>query len=149
MTSPPVVLVAGAVSHEYLIYPMSTQHGGFLQAHSGPNGDQNRVVVRSGGAELISQLLTAVAPEHGLEVFGPVAQSNGTSYYKEHATALVDLTPQLSQSSGRQSFGVVQVKNVGDHHSWKAPNIGEAIQVAREQRNAPESVEITSEAVGG
>jgi len=141
MTSTPVVLVAGAVSHDYLIYPMSAQQGGFLQGRPGLGGDDTRVVVRAGGAELVSQLLTAVAPEHGLEVLGPVAQSNGTSCYKDHATALVDLEPKEPSSSGDPSFGVLQVRNVEDHPAWQAPPLTEALKAA------PDTVIIVGSAV--
>lgn len=127
MTSAPVILVAGAVSHDYLVYPMSAQRRG-LRSRLG--GDESRVVVRSGGAALVSDLLTAVAPEHGIEVLGPVAQSNGTSSYKSDATALVDLEPQELSVPGRSSFGVVQVRHVEDHPVWQAPPTSEAVKAA-------------------
>lgn len=127
MTSAPVILVAGAVSHDYLVYPMSAQRRG-LRSRSG--GDESRVVVRSGAAALVSDLLTAVAPEYGIEVLGPVAQSNGTSSYKSDATALVDLEPQELSVPGRSSFGVVQVRHVEDHPVWQAPPTSEAVKAA-------------------
>lgn len=127
MTSAPVILVAGAVSHDYLVYPMSAHRRG-LRSRLG--GDESRVVVRSGGAALVSDLLTAVAPEHGIEVLGPVAQSNGTSSYKSDATALVDLEPQELSVPGRSSFGVVQVRHVEDHPVWQAPPTSEAVKAA-------------------
>lgn len=127
MTSAPVILVAGAVSHDYLVYPMSAQRRG-LRSRLG--GDESRVVVRSGGAALVSDLLTAVAPEYGIEVLGPVAQSNGTSSYKSDATALVDLEPQGSSVPGRSSFGVVQIRHVEDHPVWQAPPTSEAVKAA-------------------
>lgn len=127
MTSAPVILVAGAVSHDYLVYPMSAQRRG-LRSRLG--GDESRVVVRSGAAALVSDLLTAVAPEYGIEVLGPVAQSNGTSSYKSDATALVDLEPQESSVPGRSSFGVVQVRHVEDHPVWQAPPTSEAVKAA-------------------
>lgn len=134
MTSAPVILVAGAISHDYLVYPMSAQRAGL---RSRPGGDDSRVVVRSGGAALVSDLLTAVAPEYGIEVLGPVAQSNGTSSYKSNATSLVDLEPQRSSVPGKLSFGVVQVRHVGDHSTWQAPPTSDAIKAA------PDTVIIT------
>jgi len=128
MTSAPVILVAGAVSHDYLVYPMSAQLGGF----SWSGGNDSRVVVRSGGAALVSDLLTAIAPEYGIEVLGPVAQSNGTSSYKANATALVNLEPQRSSIPGKSSFGVVQVRHVEDHPTWQAPTTSEAVKAAPE-----------------
>jgi hypothetical protein len=77
------ILVAGAVSYDYLVYPMGSQH--FFGAEGGRvDGDAANIVVRSAGAELVAGLLTAGASDYGLEVLGPVAQSNGVSLTPLH-----------------------------------------------------------------
>ncbi|KAK6433315.1 hypothetical protein LTR95_010508 [Oleoguttula sp. CCFEE 5521] len=119
MTSPSVILVAGEVTHEHLIYPMAT------------GGEDARVVVRSGGAELIASLLAAVAPEYGFEVLGPVAQSNGVSCYKSTASALVDLEPRRASPSttttgagrGELAYSVTGLRRLGQSPAWQAPSI--------------------------
>ena len=130
MTSP-TILVAGAVSYDYLVYPMSSQH--LFGAEGGHvNGDAANIVVRSGGAELVAGLLTAGASDYGLEVIGPVAQSNGVSNgMKSNASTLVDLEPHASSLPGQQpGYHVVRLRHIGQSSSWQAPPTNEAVNTA-------------------
>ncbi|GAB7328068.1 hypothetical protein MBLNU13_g00109t1 [Cladosporium sp. NU13] len=130
MTSP-TILVAGAVSYDYLVYPMGSQHFFGAEA-SHVNGDAANIVVRSGGAELVAGLLTAGASDYGLEVIGPVAQSNGVSNgMKSNASTLVDLEPHASSLPGQQpGYHVVRLRHIGQSSSWQAPPTNEAVNTA-------------------
>ena len=130
MTSP-TILVAGAVSYDYLVCPMGSQH--FFGAEgSHANGDAANIVVRSGGAELVAGLLTAGASDYGLEVIGPVAQSNGVSNgMKSNASTLVDLEPHACSLPGQQpGYQVVRLRHIGQSSSWQAPPTNEAVSTA-------------------
>jgi hypothetical protein len=111
--SSPTILVAGAVSYDYLVYPMRTQHS--------PGGDSANIVVRSGGAELVTNLLTAGASDYGLEILGPVAQSNGvSSCMKSNASTLVDLEPhQSSLPGGLPGFHIARLRHIDQPSSWQ------------------------------
>jgi hypothetical protein len=132
MTSP-TVLVAGAVSHDYLIYPMRNQHSAWAE-RGRLDGDHAHIVVRSAGAELVAGLLTAGAPDYGLEVLGPVAQSNGVSSdgLKSNASTMVELEPHSNSPSGppQPGFHVVRLRHIGQSSSWQAPSINEAVNSA-------------------
>lgn len=131
MTSP-TILVAGAVSYDYLVYPMRPQFSA-LAGHSHPDEDNASIVVRSGGAELVANLLTAGAPDYGLEVLGPVAQSNGVSNsLKSNASTLVDLEHHAPLLPGSPpGFHVVRLRHIGQTtSSWQAPSINEAVNSA-------------------
>ena len=128
----PTILVAGAVSHDYLIYPMRNQHSAWAE-RGRQDGDHANIVVRSAGAELVSGLLTAGAPDYGLEVLGPVAQSNGVSSngLKSNASTMVELEPQTHPLSESPSgFRVVRLRHIGHTSSWQAPSINEAVNSA-------------------
>jgi hypothetical protein len=122
--SSPTILVAGAVSYDYLVYPMRTQHS--------PGGDSANIVVRSGGAELVTNLLTAGASDYGLEILGPVAQSNGvSSCMKSNASTLVDLEPhQSSLPGGLPGFHIARLRHIDQPSSWQAPSTNEAVNTA-------------------
>jgi hypothetical protein len=127
MTSP-TILVAGAVSHDYLVFPMHSRHSSGILS-----GDAANIVVRSGGAELVASLLTAGASDYGLEILGPVAQSNGVSsgMKSNNASTLVDLEPQASSLPGKSpGFHVVRLRHIGQPSSWQAPSINEAVNTA-------------------
>lgn len=55
-----VLLVAGAVSYDYLVYPMTTSN-----AASDATSEDSSLVVRASAADLVAQLLTAAAPQWG------------------------------------------------------------------------------------
>lgn len=62
------LLVAGAVSYDYLVYPMTFAHDpdAFADDDSGGN-DASQLQIRSGGADLVAQLLTAAGAQWGFE----------------------------------------------------------------------------------
>lgn len=117
------ILVAGTISSDYLVFPMTTHHVGLAARHS---GDDARVVVRNGGADLVFQLLTAVAADYGFDILGPVAQSNGTSGISSNVSNIVDLEHQRKSSSNIPTFGITRLKTVDYSTDWQAPVTSQA-----------------------
>jgi hypothetical protein len=126
-----VILVAGEVSHDYLIHPPMAN-----DRFSGSGGDAS-IVVRTGGADLIAKLLAAAAPEYGIEVLAPSAHSlvNGVSSHKSDATTVVDLS--VSSSRRDSSFEVTRVRHIAQSLAWHTPSIEHAVKAG------PDTVVIT------
>lgn len=125
------ILVAGAVSYDYLVFPMSAPR--CARAKRGhAQEDAASIVVRSAGAELVASFLTAGASDYGLEILGPVAQSNGISNSLNcKASTLVDLEPQVSSVPGSSpGFQVVGLRHIGQSSSWQAPAITDAVNTS-------------------
>lgn len=130
MTSP-AILVAGIVSYDYLVFPMRSQHFPPTE-RSRLDQDDASIVVRSAGADLVASLLTAGAADYGLEVVGPVAQSNGiTDCLKSNASTLVDLEPHPSPlPRSPPGYHVVRLRHIGQTSSWGAPTVQDAANTA-------------------
>lgn len=130
MTSP-TILVAGAVSYDYLVFSMSAPNCARAKRGYGEQ-DAASIVVRSAGAELVASFLTAGASDYGLEILGPVAQSNGISNSLHcNASTLVDLEPQVSSLHGSPlGFQVVGLRHIGQSSSWQAPAITDAVNTS-------------------
>lgn len=125
-----VLLVAGAVSHDYLIYPMMPpgDDGTSPRAEERLTDDEDaaQLVIRTGGADLVAQLLTAVAPQHGLQVLGPVLQSTATSRLMHNASSIVDLGCGNIYSGDPPIYQVLRLRHIGKSPPWNAPPLEQA-----------------------
>ena len=119
MTASRVLCVAGAVSYDYLIYPMTLADSNPL-SESADKGELAQLVIRTGSADLIAQLLTAAAPQWNLQVHSPALQQPVSNCLKHNASSIVDLAPA---SNGSLAFEVVQVRQIGKRPVWHAPSI--------------------------
>lgn len=117
-TAQPLLLVAGAVSYEYLIYPMTLPNGSPTAESTGANDSQ--LVIRAGAAGLVAQLLTAAAPQWGFEVLGPVLKPPESNCLKHNASHVVDLA-RAASDSGTASYEVVRKRRIGKTPAWHAP----------------------------
>lgn len=111
MNSPHVLLVAGAVSYDYLVYPHQSMD------FPDEGDDASQLVIRTGAADLVAQLLTNAAPTWGFEVLGPVLQPPRSNVLRHNASSIVDLTDSLR---------VVRKRRVGKTPVWHAPPIEQA-----------------------
>lgn len=109
-----VLLVAGAVSYDYLVYQ---------SMDISDEGDEaSQLVIRTGAADLVAQLLTNAAPTWGFEVLGPILQPPRSNCLKHNASSVVDL-------HGSDSFRVVRKRIVGKSPAWHSPPIDQASTV--------------------
>lgn len=111
MTSSHVLLVAGAVSYDYLVYPQQSMD------FPDEGDDASQLVIRTGAADLVAQLLTNAAPTWEFEVLGPVLQPPKSSCLKHNASFVVDLT---------ESLRVVRKRRVGKTPVWHSPQVEQA-----------------------
>ena len=120
-----LLLVAGIVTYEHLIYPMPVEDGIYENGTRRPiddNEDVSHMVVRTGGADLVARLLTAAAAQHGLEVLGPVPQPSPSSSLKQNASAVISLQ-SLSLDEPLPKYSVAQVRRIGRAPAWHSPQI--------------------------
>ena len=68
-----VLCVAGAVSYDYLIYPMTLVNTDF-HAEQEEQQDLSQLVIRTGSADLVAQLLTAAARQWNFDILRPALQ---------------------------------------------------------------------------
>nr|POF14140.1 hypothetical protein CFP56_03164 [Quercus suber] len=117
-----VLLVAGSVPYDYLVYPMTLAQAendtlrGVERYHA--NGDAAQLVVRLGGANLIAELLRAASPQHGFHVLGPDAQPK----FANNASSIVD----LGREGDSEAYNVVRQRRIGKPSSWNAPLLDQA-----------------------
>lgn len=115
------LLVAGAVSYDHLVYPMSFTNGSARDNNLyDQDEDASQLVIRSGAADLVAQLLTAATPQWGFEVLGPILQSPGSDCLKTNATSVVDLE---HASTSESSLRVVRRRRIGKMPVWHQPFI--------------------------
>jgi hypothetical protein len=107
-----VLLVAGAVSYEHLVYSMTSTHSKEAVEES---EDASKLVIRTGAADIVAQLLTAAAPQWSFEVIGPALQPPASNSLKHHASSVVDLRANES------SFRVVRKRAIAKSPLWHAP----------------------------
>lgn len=117
------LLVAGAVSYDYLVFPMTYLAN--ADHHATPNdGDEaSHLVIRTSEADLVAQLLTAAAPTWGFQVASPVLQPAGSNCLKHNASAVVDLEQSDPSSGQRSPFRVVRKRQIGKPPIWHSPAI--------------------------
>lgn len=132
------VLVAGAVSYEYLVYQT------MLARHEQPNGvnlpveqpppepddtDASQLVIRTGSADLVAQLLSAAAPQHNIQILGPSLQPPGANCLKHNASCICDLSLNaLSVDADLQepTYNVSRLRQIGAPPAWHSPALDEA-----------------------
>ncbi|KAK5167659.1 uncharacterized protein LTR77_007358 [Saxophila tyrrhenica] len=122
MTSHRVLSVAGAVSYNYLIYPMTDcLADSDPLAESVDKGELAQLVIRTGDADLVAQLLTAAAPKWNVEVFGPPLQPPASHSLKHNASSIVDLTCDRTSLERPSRYDVVNIRQIGKRPVWHAP----------------------------
>ena len=119
-----VLCVAGAVSYDYFIFPMTLVDGGSRFEQRCDKGELTQLVIRTGSAYLVAQLLTAAAPQWNFEVHGPVLQHTASNCFKHNASSIVDLRP--SSPPEKISYDVVQIRHIGKRPVWHSPPIEKA-----------------------
>ncbi|WPG99166.1 Hypothetical protein R9X50_00197700 [Acrodontium crateriforme] len=121
------LLVAGAVSYDYLVYPMTADDETDTRSSElHQYGHAAQMVIRTGAADLVAQLLTAAAPKHGFQVLGPSLQAPAANSLKHNASAVVDLAADESAPSSSQHYSVVRLRHIGSPPLWHSPSIQEA-----------------------
>jgi hypothetical protein len=126
MTSSRLVLVAGAVSYNYLVFQMPAQ------AEVESNGrhadhetqDESHMVIRAGAASLVAQLLNSAAPQHDIRVLGPRLQPPGSNCLKHNASCMCDLTAKFADSD--VSYTVDRTRKIGRPPVWHSPELDKA-----------------------
>ncbi|EME48185.1 hypothetical protein DOTSEDRAFT_69960 [Dothistroma septosporum NZE10] len=118
-----VLLVAGAVSYEYLVYPMGYQNvsNGPGRTLSEVGDDASQLVIRTGAADLVAQLLTAAAPFFDFEVLGPTLQAPASNRLKHNASTVIDLEPSATFLGKDSSLRVVKERQIGKPPIWHCP----------------------------
>jgi len=117
-----LLFVAGAVSYDHLLYPMSpADDTNDRHNHEYQNGDAAQLVIRTGAADLVAQLLAAAAPGHGFEVSGPCLQPPASNCLKHNASTIVDLTCQDTLHGTDLTYGVARIRHVNKRPVWHAP----------------------------
>lgn len=120
------LLVAGAVSYNYLLFPMSFPNRLSEAPPDESTDDASHLVIRTGAADLVAQLLTAAAPSWGFDVLGPVLQPPGSTRLKHNASAIVDLDRSESPLGDTSSLRVVKKRQIGKPPVWHAPPIDQS-----------------------
>lgn len=116
-----VLLVAGVVSYDYLLYPMTLEDGSDARADFHANGDVAHLVIRTGAADLVAQLLQATAPHRGLQVLAPSLQPPLYSTLKHNASSVVDLSCNGFSDEGKLTYSVDRQRDIGKAPVWHAP----------------------------
>lgn len=122
MTPSRPIYVAGAVSYDYLIYPMTlTDAGHRADRVDGASNRTSQLVIRTGGSDLVAQLLTAIAPQWSFHVLRPALQQPAAHSLKPNASSVVDLSRKDASSPHEQGFAVAQVRQIDKRPVWHAP----------------------------
>jgi hypothetical protein len=118
---PHALLVAGAVSYDYLIYPTAV-----LTGSSKPlvdDADHNsQLTVCVGAASLVAELLTAANPQWDYEVFAPEIESVGSNTHHV-PSSVIDLHNSGSSSAANRSLRVARRQIIDRPQIWHAPAI--------------------------
>ena len=117
-----VLCVAGAVSYDYLIYPMTLVDSTSLSEQV-DKGELAQLVIRTGSAALVAQLLTAAAPQWNFQVHGPALQQPASNCLKHNASSIVDVSSNQPSLQDKPSFDVVQIRQIGKRPVWHSPPI--------------------------
>lgn len=122
MTASRVLCVAGAVSYDYLIYPMTLLDSTSL-SEKVDKGELAQLVIRTGSADLVAQLLTAAAPQWNVEIHSPALEKPVSNCLKHNASSIVDLSRNTQPPGDKVAFEVVQVRQIGKRPVWHSPPI--------------------------
>ncbi|KAM3423156.1 hypothetical protein BST61_g608 [Cercospora zeina] len=123
--SPRVLLVAGAVSYDYLVYPMASAAGRRLPHLSIADeaAGASQLVIRTGAADLVAQLLTAAQPQWGFDVLGPQLMGPNSHALKHNASSIVDLHYAAHADT---ALRVARKRKIGRSPAWHQPAIEHA-----------------------
>lgn len=119
-----VLCVGGAVSYDYLICPMSLYDSDsrLTRSNEADNGP-SQLVIRTGSADLVAQLLNAADRKWNYQVYGPALQHPPSNCLKHNASSVVELNPNHSSGEGAQGFEVSQVHEISKRPVWHSPPI--------------------------
>lgn len=121
------LLVAGAVSYDYLVFPMTYLDNGESHVTLDEADDASQLTIRTGAADLIAQLLAAAGQhEWGFEVLGPVLQPAGSNCLKHNASSVIDLEESDTTSAAASSLRVVKKRQIGKPPVWHSPSIDQS-----------------------
>ena len=118
---PRILLVSGAVSYDYLVYQMGSSNGSSSRPRSESNDGASQLVIRTGAADLVAQLLTAAAPQWGFEVLAPTLHSLVPHGLKHNASSMIDLKPSDSSPENPLSFRPVRTRHINRPAVWHSP----------------------------
>lgn len=121
-----VVFAAGVVSYDYLIYPMTGFTADGQHAHAArrddPDDGEVALVVRTGSADLVAQLLTAAAPQHGIHVLRPSLQPPASNALKHNASSVCDLSLKDQRVDDHPTYRVARIRQIGRASVWHGPS---------------------------
>ena len=121
MTTSRVLYIAGAVTYDYLVYPMSPTEDGYRAGvNNNTNSDSAQLVIRTGGAALVAQLLTGAA-QWNYQILSPALQQPASNALKHNASSVIDLARKPSSSVGEAGFDVIQVRQIEKTPVWHSP----------------------------
>jgi len=127
MSSSRIVLVAGAVSYEHLVYPMTlATDEDHTRKASHQDAEVHQMTIRTGSAGLIAQLLTAAAPQHRIQVLEPSIQPPASNCLKHNATCVCNLTLEETSTEGQPKYTVTRQTPIGRLPMWHSPVIDKA-----------------------
>ncbi len=124
-----VLCVGGAVSYEHLVFPMTLVDEDILDEHGEEQPNLSEIVIRSGSAALIAQLLAAAAPQFDLEILEPALQHPASNSFKHNASSVLDLSLNGSEphsSHAETGYSVLKVRHIGKRLVWHSPPIEQA-----------------------
>lgn len=132
--SPRLILVAGDVSYEYVLYPMrppgsrDEQSNGVHNTFEVPDESSpgSGLVIRTGKADLVAQLLSAAAPQYAVEVLGPSLQPPGLHCLSHNASTICDLSMSSLSLDGDPKYSVSSTRQIGNPPVWHSPPIDKA-----------------------
>ena len=125
MTAARVLCVAGAVSYDYLVYPMTLADSTSLpeQNDKGDPRELAQLVIRTGSADLVARLLTAAAPQWNVQVYSPALQQPASNSLRHNASSIVDLSRNAHAAEDKVTFEVAQVRQIGKRPIWHSPPV--------------------------
>ena len=119
-----LVLVAGEVSFEYLVYPsIAMSDGVHKRTAAQDDGEVSQLVIRTGAADLVSRLLAAAAPQHGIHVLGPTLPPATSNCLKHNASCVCDLDLCSVASDGQPTYSVTRLRQIDRPPTWSSPAI--------------------------
>ena len=120
-----VLCVAGAVSYDYLVYPMTLVNSS-LRPEQEDRNELAQLVIRAGSADLVAQLLTAAAPQWNFQILAPTHQQPASNYLKHNASSVINLSRDQPSSEASATFDVVQIRHIAKRPIWHSPTIEKA-----------------------
>ncbi|KAF2716508.1 hypothetical protein K431DRAFT_298621 [Polychaeton citri CBS 116435] len=119
---PHALFVAGTVSSDYLVYPMTS--AATNASNGGGRQRELNLIVRPGNAGLVAQLLSAAAPEWDFDVVGPPVSHQMQSHPSHKMQVnLIDLRPSPTTVPGKPTFSVVNHKSINGSSQCQVPDL--------------------------